>query len=268
MITQIAKTMTLLVKTKPLVLNLTNYVTMDFMANSLLAIGAAPIMSRNEDELEELIKISSSININIGTLSSSSIKRCFKAVTLAKKYKKAIVLDPVGSGASFIRTKTAQSLMKHADIVRGNASEIISLQEHTGKTLGVESTHTTKEAIATARELSRKHGFVAVVSGPVDFITDGKREAELPFGSSLMPAVTGMGCALTAVIAAFRGVEADSFESAKLATAYFGLCGQLADKKLVGPGTFRTNFIDTLYAADFEKMRKIYVKSDLGKMHK
>jgi hydroxyethylthiazole kinase len=93
-----------------------------------------------------------------------------------------------------------------------------------------------------------------VVSGPIDFITDGKKEAEIPFGSSLMPLVTGMGCTLTAVIAAFRGVLDNSFTSAELATAYFGLCGQLAGKKANHPGTFRTAFIDALHKANLGEL--------------
>ena len=125
MIEQIAKTRELLFKTKPLILNLTNYVTMDFMANSLLAIGVAPLMTKSDKELEELVKIASSININIGTLTDDFIKQCYKAAILAKKYNRPIVLDPVGSGASTIRTETARGLVEYADIIRGNASEII-----------------------------------------------------------------------------------------------------------------------------------------------
>jgi hydroxyethylthiazole kinase len=144
--------------------------------------------------------------------------------------------------------------MKHASIVKGNASEIMSLANQEHKTRGVDSTHTTAQAKRMATELANQYGFTVVVSGPIDFITDGKREAEAPFGSSLMSLVTGMGCALTAVIAALRGVLNDSFKSAELATLYFGLCGQLAEKRTQHPGTFRSAFIDALYEADFENI--------------
>ena len=261
MIKQISEALAKLIKAKPLVLNLTNSVTQDFMANSLLAIGAAPIMTESNEELEELIKIASSVNINIGTLSKKFIERCEKAIFLAKQYKKPIVFDPVGSGASLIRTKTANNFIRHVDIVRGNASEIISLQENAiGKTFGVESTNSIVEAKNIAIELSKKYNITVIVSGPTDFITDGERESEILFGSPLMSRITGMGCTLTAVIAAFRGVLDDSFESAKFAVGYFGLCGELAAKQAATPGTFRTNFIDALYEANVIKMGAVYVK--------
>ncbi len=243
---------------KPLVLNLTNYVTMDFMANSLLAIGAAPIMSVCNEELEELIHLACCININIGTLDTAFIERCKLATILAQQYHKPIILDPVGAGASEIRTKIARQLMTRASIVKGNASEILALSTTDNKTLGVESRNTTQEAKESARSLSKAYGFTTVVSGPIDFITDGTREAEIPYGSSLMPLVTGMGCTLSAIISAFRGVITNNFEASLLATQYFNLCGELAAKSAKNPSSFCTHFIDNLYAADFKKLREIY----------
>lgn len=237
-------------KKKPLILHLTNYVTMDFLTNSLLAIGAAPMISTCDAELEELIHLSECVNLNIGTLDDVFIARCHEAIRLAKLAHKPIILDPVGAGSSRIRTETAQALMKHADIIRGNASEIISLYNKEGKTLGVESLNTTEEAKDIAIQLARDYGSTIVVSGKVDFITNGKDETESHFGSPLMTHVTGMGCALTGVIAAFRSLIPSSFESAQLAVSYFGLCGSLAEKKAKHPGSFRTTFLDLLHSAD------------------
>jgi hydroxyethylthiazole kinase len=258
MLEQIAITSKELKKAKPLVLNLTNYVTMDFMANALLAIGAAPIMTVCDEELEELVRIASSINLNIGTLDAAFNKRCAKTISMAKKYQKPLVLDPVGAGSTRIRTHTAKAFLEHVDIVRGNASEIMALAAASGNTHGVETTNTTTQAKESARELATRYGITVVISGPVDFITDGKQETAIPFGSPIMSLVTGMGCTLTAVIAAFRGVTDNSFRSAQLACAYYGLCGQLAGTKAKHPGAFRTAFIDTLHQADFVKMRRVY----------
>ncbi len=244
-------------KNKPLVLNLTNLVTMDFMANTLLALGAAPIMSVCDEELEELVSISHAINLNIGTLDNLFITRCHEVVKLAKSYKKPVILDPVGAGCSAIRTNTAQELMVHADIIRGNASEILALEKINSETLGVESRHSTLEAKDAARHLAQKLKCVVVVSGEVDFITDGAQETEIHFGSAIMPLITGMGCTLTAVIAAFRGVLSDAFASAKLATLYFGLCGTLTEKQTNLPGSFRTTFIDNIYNTDFNKKKNL-----------
>ena len=260
MINEIESAHILLKNTKPLVLCLTNYVTMDFIANSLLALGAAPIMSCCDDELEELIKLSHAISINIGTLDEKFIERCYKATSLAKKYNKPITLDPVGSGASIIRTNTANTLMHNVDIIRGNASEIMSLLDNNAHTLGVESLNTTNQAMGAASKVANISGCIVAVSGEEDFITDGKRQSSLGFGSPLMPLVTGMGCALSAVIAAFSAVINDKFKAAELGVAYFGLCGSLSQLEADMPASFRTIVIDTLYAADFAKMRNLYDK--------
>jgi hydroxyethylthiazole kinase len=123
---------------RPLILNLTNYVTMDFMANCLLALGAAPIMSEDEREFEQLITIANAINLNLGTFNEKFIQQAAKAIYYAKSKNKPIVLDPVGAGASHIRTQTSLSFLTRCSIVRGNASEIIALQMNT-RSHGVES---------------------------------------------------------------------------------------------------------------------------------
>lgn len=232
---------------KPIILCLTNFVTMDFMANSLLALGAAPIMSCDDRELEELITISNAVNLNIGTLDAAFISRCKKAAEMAKRHHKPVILDPVGAGASHIRTQSARELMPFADIIRGNASEIMALLDTKVNSAGVESTQTTATARDSADKLARNLKNTVIVSGKEDYITDGLRHESLHFGSPLMPLVTGMGCTLTAVVAAFRAVVSDSFDATRLATAYYGLCGSFAEQKAATPGAFRTAFIDTLY---------------------
>lgn len=234
-------------KNKPVILNITNYVTMDLMANGLLALGAAPLMSACDEELEALVQISHAVNLNIGTLDEAFIKRCEQVAKLAQHYHKPAIFDPVGAGASPIRTKTAKALLPYVDIIRGNSSEIMSLIDQDIRTLGVESAHTSMQAKAAACTLAKKYQITVVVSGQIDYVTDGAQEIMLNHGSAVMPLVTGMGCLLTAVIAAFRAVNPDSFQAASMATAYYGLCGSAAEKKAGRPGTFRSAFIDALY---------------------
>jgi hydroxyethylthiazole kinase len=245
-------------QSKPLVLCLTNYVTMDFMANCLLALGAAPIMSCDERELEELLAIAQAVTINLGTLDETFLDRCLLAAEMAKRMKKPLVLDPVGAGASTLRTQSARKLMGFADIIRGNASEIMALREDALRTRGVESTQSVTQAKDTALALSKQLGSTVVVSGVEDMIIQEETLQTLTFGSALMPLVTGMGCALTAVIAAFRAVVSDPFEASLLATAYFGLCGEWSHNQTNNPGTFRSIFIDNLHSPDFEAMRTVY----------
>ena len=243
---------------KPLILCLTNFVTVEFVANSLLSIGAAPIMSACEDETHELVKMASALYINIGTLDHNFIGLAKKEIDIAKKHNKPIIFDPVGSGATTIRTETSKFILPFSNFIRGNSSEIISLAGNTHTTYGVEANNTTDEAMEIAKSLSLDNNGVVVVSGPVDFITNGNKSVEVPFGSPLMQMVTGMGCSLTAVIAAFASVVEDPFESAVIAAHYFAICGEIASKKQQSIGTFKVAFLDQLHNPDFVLIRDLY----------
>lgn len=242
---------------KPLILCLTNQVTMDFIANCLLALGAAPIMSNDKGELEELISISHAINLNIGTLDPAFIERANTAAELAERYQKPIVLDPVGAGATAYRTASSKALLRKATIVRGNASEILALQNHTQRTHGVESTHAVTDAMGSAKALACQYPCVVIISGKEDLVIDAERQERFLYGSSLMPLVTGMGCAFTAIVAAFKAVIPDAYQAACLATAYVGLCGSIAAQQTKAPGTFRTLFIDELYQSTLDSWMSV-----------
>ena len=260
MINKIESALTKLRQIRPIVLCLTNYVTMDFVANCLLALGASPIMSVSDEELKELVVISNAININIGTLDHAFTERSKKAAHLAQAYNKPIVLDPVGAGATSIRTDAARYLMKYANVIKGNASEIMVLADCATQTLGVDSANSTTDAKTAAAALAHKLNTVVAVTGAEDFITNGTAHESLEFGSNLMTSVTDMGCALGAVIAAFRAVVPDSFEASRLAVCYYGLCGNLAALKTTTPGSFRLHFIDALYEGDIKAMKNLYSK--------
>lgn len=240
---------------KPLIYCLTNYVTMEFVANSLLAIGAAPIMSEEIAEVKELIDLSDAININVGTLDEKWLTIARHACLYANSTNKPVILDPVGCGASKVRTDAARELLKFADIIRGNASEIISLYDDTEGTFGVEAVHRVANAKRAADYIAKQYNITVVVSGEEDFIIDSNKNITLYYGSELMPIVTGMGCGLTAVIAAFKTVCDDYFAASKMAVAYYGLCGEAAEKISQGPGSFRANFIDKLYNLDLSKIQ-------------
>ncbi len=258
MIEKIEKAILKLRDEKPVVLNLTNFVTMDIVANSLLALGAAPIMSVCDEEMEELIAISSVLYINIGTLDERFNVQCKRAVEIARTLKKPIVLDPVGAGATKCRTELSKYLMQFADIVRGNASEIMALAGAAATTKGVESAHSVDDARDIAVNIAKMYKNTVVISGEVDFVTDGVRSASYSYGSHLMQNITGMGCSVTAVIAAFRAVLSDSYEAATFASLYFALCGDIAAKQAKAPGSFRLHFIDQLYEANLTAMKEVY----------
>ena len=258
MIQEIQNALLALREKKPLVLCLTNSVSVEFVANSLLALGAAPIMSHEPREAEELVRIGSSVYINLGTLDTPFIEHCKHVAAFAEKEERPVILDPVGAGASQVRTDSAKAFLPQAAIVRGNASEIMALSGSQGKTLGVESTEKVHSAKDAARALAKTYGCTTAISGEEDFVTNGNMENAFSFGSPLMPTITGMGCSLTGVIAAFHAVLPDPYEAARLGAAYFGLCGNIAHEKAKAPGSFKVAFIDALYQADFSSMEKYH----------
>lgn len=258
MIDKIEKALVDLRKQKPLILCFTNFVTMEFVANSLLALGAAPIMSACEDEANELVKMASALYVNIGTLDYNFIRLAKKAIEIAKEHNKPIIFDPVGAGATAIRTEISKSILPFAKFIRGNSSEIIALADNRQATYGVEAIHTTDEAASIATRLSLKNNAIVIVSGPVDFITDGNKSIKIPFGSPLVQMITGMDCSMTAVIAAFQSSVENPFEAGIIAAHYFALCGEVVSKEHQTPGTFKTAFLDQLHKPDFASMGDLY----------
>jgi len=205
-------------------------------------------MSRAPQEMDELLQLSNALVINIGTLDEKFIALCEQACATANTLNKPIILDPVGAGASRYRTHTCLDLLNNYkfSIIRGNASEIMSLSGMSTKTKGVDSTMQSDSATESALNLSENYHAAIVVSGKTDIIVDGDAVQQLNYGSPLMPQITGTGCLLSAVVAAFHAVEQNRFEASVLATAFYGICGENAAKKSNGPGSFKMQFLNEL----------------------
>jgi hydroxyethylthiazole kinase len=244
---------------KPLVHNITNYVVMNVTANALLACGASPVMAHAAEEVEEMVSYAGALVLNIGTLSPPWIEAMIKAGKRANALKIPVILDPVGSGATRLRTDTAKRLIEELSIqvIRGNASEIISLtKEGPGVTTkGVDSIHTVDQAIEKATALSREFNTLLAITGAADLITDGKRVGRVMNGHEMMSRLTGTGCMATAIIGAFLAVDPDPFRAASTALAYFGLAGEKAAVKGLGPGSFQTELLDALFLMKEEDLK-------------
>jgi hydroxyethylthiazole kinase len=244
----------------PLVHCITNYVAMDVTANALLAIGASPAMVHANEEVEEFTGISSALMINIGTLSPAWVHAMERAADRAVALGKPWLLDPVGAGATAYRTRTARDLAgRRPAVVRGNASEILSLAGEVGGTKGVDSTRGADEA--AGRELARGLGCVVAVTGAVDHVTDGRRMLAVEHGHPMMTRVTALGCALTGVTGAFLAVEPDPLLAAAYALAFFGLAGEMAASGSMGPGTLRMRLMDALYVLDTVQQSELRIRS-------
>mgnify|MGYP000231633352 CR=1 FL=1 len=248
-------------KFSPLVHNITNYVVMEQTANSLLAIGASPIMAHAVEEVQEMATIANSIVLNIGTLSSSWIAAMMLSLKAANSKNIPVIFDPVGCGATTYRTETSHSILKQGAVtaIRGNTSEILSLNGNQALSKGVDSLLHAADYLNQAKTLAIKHHCIVWMSGKTDVITNGQPLFLIHNGHLLMGKVTGMGCTATAISGAFLAVNKDPLIGSVHAAILMGVAGEIAAETGNGPGSFKLAFIDALYTISLndieERMR-------------
>ena len=242
----------------PLVHNITNYVVMNNTANALLALGASPAMVHANEEVAEFVALAQALVVNIGTLSPAWVTAMQTAARAAAARGTPWVLDPVGTGATTYRTKTAAALAGlHPACIRGNASEIMVLAGATGeKTRGVDSTRASADALASARQLALATGSVVAVTGATDYVTDGRQLLGLANGHPLMARVTGLGCTATALVGAALAVEQDRFAAAAAGLSFLAIAGEIAAERSPGPGSLQLHLLDALYQLDEAAIRR------------
>lgn len=243
----------------PLIHNITNYVAMNPTANALLAVGASPVMAQAIEEVDQMVSISSSLVLNIGTISVSWMESMIKAGETALIKKIPIIFDPVGAGATDFRTIACNKIIDTCtpSIIRGNASEIMALNDNQTETKGVDSTASSDAALDAAKTLALRTKAVVVISGETDYITDGTQVNSIPFGSTMMARVTGMGCTSSAIVGAFAAVNPNMLEAATNAMLIMGIAGQLAAQYSKGNGSLQINFLDELFNFDDKTIARI-----------
>ena len=245
---------------RPLIHNITNYVTVNDCANILLACGGSPIMADDPDDAVEITAICGGLNINIGTLNQRTIPAMVAAGKRSKELGHPVVLDPVGAGASRLRTDTALRLIREVKptVIRGNISEIRTLASGSGTTRGVDADvadRVTEEgldgAVAFAKTFARRVGAVVAITGAIDIVTDGARAFCVRNGHPMMGDITGAGCQLSALTAAFVTANPGvPLEAATAAVCAMGLCGEIAYRRLTdldGNASYRGYIIDAMY---------------------
>lgn len=256
-------------KTCPLIHNITNYVTVNDCANILLACGASPIMADDREEVSEITSICAGLNLNIGTLNSRTIDSMLIAGKRANELGHPVVLDPVGAGASRLRTETAGAILNDVRlaVIRGNVSEIKTLASGSGSTKGVDADvadRVTEENLndmaAFAKALSAKTGAVIAITGAIDVVADANKAYCIRNGHPMMSAITGTGCQLSAMTAAFVTANpAHPLEAAAAAVCAMGYAGELAHARLGeldGNATYRNYIIDAIYNMTPEMLEK------------
>ena len=267
---QILKTMLENVRAKtPLVHNITNYVTVNDVANVLLAAGGSPIMSDDADDVEDITSICGGLNINIGTLNKNTIPSMFLAGRKANELGHIVLLDPVGAGASRLRTDTANRLMREVrfDAVRGNISEIKTLCTGSGTTKGVDADAVDAvteanldDGVALVKAFARQAGCIIAVTGAIDLVSDGERCWCIRNGRAEMSRITGTGCQLSALMTAFLVANPDrKLEAAAAAVCTMGLAGEIAWANMQpgdGNSTYRSRIIDAIFNMTGDALEK------------
>lgn len=256
-------------KKSPLVHCITNYVTVNDCANILLACGGSPIMADDPSEVEEITSICGGLDINIGTLNKNTIPSMFLAGKKANELNHPVVLDPVGAGASSLRTNTARELMEKVrlTVIRGNISEIKTLALGSGTTKGVDADiadavteENLDEVINFAKNFAKETRAIIAITGTIDIVCDTERAYVIRNGHPMMSKITGSGCMLTAMITAYLVANSGKeLEATAAAVSAMGLCGELAYKKLeetkAGNSTYRNYLIDEIYNLTGEKLK-------------
>ena len=256
-------------KNVPLVHNITNYVTVNDVANILLACGGSPIMSDEPEDVEDITTICGGLNINIGTLNQRSIAGMFRAGAKANALGHVVLLDPVGAGASALRTNTAVELMEKVKftVIRGNISEIKTLALGSGTTKGVDADVADKvseenldSAVAYAKAFAEKTDAVVAITGAIDIVADGRKAYCIRNGHPMMSSITGTGCQLSAMTAAYVTANPEHpLEAAAAAVCAMGLAGEIAHARLSaqdGNSTYRNYIIDAIYNMTPEQLEE------------
>jgi len=252
----------------PLIHNITNYVTVNDCANILLACGGSPIMADDESEVEAITSICGGLNLNIGTLNTRTIEAMFLAGHKANALGHPILLDPVGAGASPLRTETAKRLVKDLSltVIRGNISEIKTLATGSGTTKGVDADladqiteENLDQMIAFAKSYAKETGAIIAITGAIDLIADAKNAYVIRNGVAMLSKITGSGCMLSAMTAAYITANQENLlEAVATSVCVMGLCGEQAFAKMkqnqVGSGSFRTYLVDAIDLLDGETL--------------
>lgn len=256
-------------KQVPLIHNITNYVTVNDVANVLLACGGSPIMSDELEDVLEITAICGGLNINIGTLNKRTIGAMLAAGKKSNELGHPVLLDPVGAGASKLRTETAVSLMKevHLDVIRGNISEIKTLAQGSGTTKGVDADvadavteENLEEAVAFAKSFANRSGCIVAITGAIDLVADEKTCYVIRNGRPEMGKITGTGCQLSGMMTAYLTANPQNkLEAAAAAVCVMGLAGEIGYSRMQegdGNATYRNRIIDAIYNMDAEMLEQ------------
>jgi hydroxyethylthiazole kinase len=249
--------------TNPMAPSITNFVTIDYVANAQLAVGGSAAMVFLPDE-GEFLAGSPAMYLNLGTLMPVHKETIPRTARALHEHGTPWVLDPVGIGIGSLRTTLIDQCRDcKPSIIRCNASEAIALAqawdlgiEAAATVRGVDAMDSVEEARQAAIALARFTGGAIAVSGEIDLVTDGEQVVLVPGGSEFMTYITGSGCSLGGVAAIYAACSTP-FVAALTATAIYNLAGIRASLDCEGPASFKVAFLDELYSASSEDVSQV-----------
>ncbi|MBE0447072.1 MAG: hydroxyethylthiazole kinase [Actinobacteria bacterium] len=259
MIKEIAGDLQRIKEEKPLIHHITNFVVMNETANVTLCLGALPVMAHAKDEVAEMVSFAGALLLNIGTLTTELVDSMVIAGKRANELSIPVILDPVGAGATKLRTDASRRILDEVAIaiIRGNSAEIGVLAGAGGEIKGVEAVGKDEKIVDVARGLAAREKCVVSVTGPEDIITDGERVALVKNGDPMMATITGTGCMSTTITAGFASIQKDYLKAATGALVTFGIAGEKAATMTRGkPGSFHAALYDSVYAVDYDIILK------------
>jgi len=236
---------------KPLIHHITNFVVMNETANITLCLGALPVMAHAKEEVEEMVSVAGALLLNIGTLTPELVESMIVAAQKANELNIPVILDPVGAGATGLRTDSARRIINETkvSIIRGNGAEISILAGTGGEIRGVESINSGENMTEVAKKYAAKEQCVITITGKEDIVSDGERVAVIKNGHPMLATVTGTGCMSSTIVAGFAAVQEDKFLGAIGGLVAFGLAGEkAAENSGNNPGTFHVCLYDRLAA--------------------
>ena len=246
-LSEVASDLETLREKSPLIHQITNYVVMNETANITLAMGGSPVMAHAPEEVEEMVGFAGALVLNIGTLESAWIDSMVIAGKAANAKGVPVVLDPVGVGATRLRTEAAGRILDEVDVtvIRGNASEVSVLAGAEAEIKGVDSVGEFGALEMDAKNMSRSLGCVVAITGANDVISDTERTIVVSNGDPMMAKITGTGCMSSALVGCFLAVNRDPIVAAAGGLTAFGIAGQKA-AAISGnrPGTFHVALYD------------------------
>lgn len=268
MLSDIAVCLTKIRATKPLIHNITNMVVMNDTANILLHIGASPVMAHAREEVEEMVALSGALVLNIGTLTPELVENMLIAGKKANQLGIPVVLDPVGAGATSLRTRSSLRILNEINvtILRGNAAEVAVLSGLDATVKGVDAAGVPAGSEEIARLAAENFGLTVAITGAIDAVSDGRRSVLIKNGHPMMGGLTGTGCMSTALTGAFAAVCPDPVTAAAGALISFGIAGEEATSgESPRPGSYKVALFDQVYDLSPEKIisgARITIKED------